>query len=39
MNDRMSSFKSNTKNQSGIYMLNFIGWILHKKLSIRDIEQ
>jgi hypothetical protein len=23
----MSSFKSSTKNQSGIYMFNFIGWI------------
>jgi hypothetical protein len=39
INDRMSSSKSSTKNQSGIYMFNFIGWILHKKSSIRGIEQ
>jgi hypothetical protein len=39
VNDRMSSFKSSTKNQSGIYMFNFVGWILNKKPSMRGIEQ
>jgi hypothetical protein len=39
VNGRMSSFKSSTKNQSGIYMFDFIGWILHKKPSMRGIEQ
>jgi hypothetical protein len=39
VNDKISSFKSSIKNQSGIYMFNFVGWILHKKPSIRGIEQ
>jgi hypothetical protein len=39
VNGRMSSFKSGTKIQSGIYMSNLIGWTLHKESSIRGIEQ